>query len=62
MFSFDAPSLATSAIVATAGTAWFAYVLKGIRARPAPTRYAIYALIWLAYFVLMNIVVTKSGG
>jgi hypothetical protein len=62
MFSFDGPSLASSVIVATLGTVWFAYVLKGLRARPATTRYAIYALIWLAYFVLMNIVITKSGG
>jgi hypothetical protein len=44
-----------AALIATAGLWWFDFVLKGLRSMPKGVRYGIYALIWLAYFILVII-------
>lgn len=51
-----------AAIVATLGLWWFRLILTGVRKLPKMTRYGIYALIWLAYFVLTMILIAKSSG
>jgi hypothetical protein len=47
-------------VVATAGLWWFQFVLKNVRKLPAVTRFGIYALVWLAYFVLTMIMTARS--
>ena len=54
----DAPSQASiffvAALIATAGLWWFRMVLKKwLLSRDKSLRFGLYALIWLAYFVLI---------
>ena len=50
-----------AAAVASAGLWWFRLVLPVVRRQPQTTRFVIYGLIWLAYFVLTMIVIGRSG-
>lgn len=50
-----------AALVATLGLWWFRLVMKSVRTLPKPTRYGVYALIWLAYFILTVIVAGRGG-
>ncbi|MBB5517540.1 hypothetical protein [Amphiplicatus metriothermophilus] len=60
---FDPGAAFVAAIVATAGLWWFRLLLKKEVGRlPAATRYGVYALIWLAYFVLTFIIARQVGG
>lgn len=55
------PAILVAAVISFAGLWWFAYILKDMRKlRPTP-RYAVYAAIWLAYFVLLLILMARSG-
>lgn len=56
----DPAAVAVSAIIATAGLWWFQYMLKDIRKLPRTTRYGIYAIIWLAYFILVMILAAQT--
>lgn len=47
-------------IVASIGLWWFRLVLTGVRKQPKATRYGVYALVWLAYFILTMIVIGQS--
>ena len=49
-----------AAIVASFGLWWFRLIMKNLRETNAVTRYGIYALIWLAYFVAMMLLITRS--
>jgi len=49
----------SSAIVATLGTWWFAYVLKGLQNLSFQSRMAVYAGIWAAYFFLMMVFIDR---
>lgn len=53
---------AIAAVVATAGLWWFRFVLKDVRRLPPTTRYGVYALIWLAYFVLVMLIALRRGA
>ena len=54
--------IATAALIATAGTFWFRMVLKNWLLRTdAPLRFGLYALIWLAYFILILIAAMRAG-
>lgn len=43
--------------IASLGLWWFRLVLKDVRKMPKMTRTGIYALIWLAYFVAVVLVI-----
>ncbi len=51
-----------AAAIASAGLWWFRLVLPVIRKQPKTTRYGVYALVWLAYFILTIIVINRSGA
>ena len=51
---------AVAAIVATLGLLWFRLILKSAEKLSKPARYGIYALIWLAYFILVMIVISRA--
>lgn len=53
---------AVAAAVATFGLFWFRMILKELRRLPKTTRFGIYALVWLAYFVLTMLVINQAGG
>ena len=44
------------ALVASLGLWWFRLVMTGVKKLPKTTRYGVYALIWLAYFILTLLV------
>jgi hypothetical protein len=48
--------------IATLGLWWFRLVLPVVRRQPKATRFGVYALVWLAYFILTMIVISRSGG
>lgn len=43
--------------IATLGLWWFRLMLPVVRRQPKTTRYGVYALVWLAYFILTLIVI-----
>ena len=49
-------------VIASIGLWWFRLVLPVIRKKPKTTRYGVYALVWLAYFILTVIVITRTGA
>jgi hypothetical protein len=59
--TIDPKTALAAAIVATAGVWWFQFVLKKSRGWPPATRYGVYALVWLAYFVLTIILAGRSA-
>ena len=54
-------ALLASAAIASAGLWWFRFILKSVKNLPTATRYGIYALVWLAYFILTLIVVANAS-
>lgn len=48
-------------IIASIGLWWFRVVMTGVKKQPKVTRYGIYALIWLAYFITTLLVIGNSG-
>lgn len=51
-----------AAAVASAGLWWFRLVLPVVRKQPKTTRFGVYALVWLAYFILTILVINRSGA
>lgn len=49
-------------IISTVGLWWFRLMLPNVRAMPRTTRFGVYALIWLAYFILTLLVIKRSGA
>ncbi|MEO1135573.1 MAG: hypothetical protein AAFW68_03045 [Pseudomonadota bacterium] len=49
-------------LIASVGLWWFRLILPVIRKQPQPTRYGVYAAVWLAYFILTMIVIGRSGA
>lgn len=62
LFGAGPGAIAVSALVASAGLFWFRMILKDVRTQPAATRFGIYVLIWLAYFVLMMMLAVRTAG
>ena len=58
-FGAEPGAIASAVIVATAGLWWFAVILKDVRRLPRATRWGIYALVWLAYFILVMLLATQ---
>ncbi|MFQ5563679.1 MAG: hypothetical protein ACE5FO_08935 [Parvularculaceae bacterium] len=55
------PAILVAAVISFAGLWWFTYILKDMRRmRPGP-RYVVYAAIWLAYFLLILILMARAG-
>lgn len=52
---------ALAAVIATIGLWWFRLIMKNLRGMAPTTRYGIYALIWLAYFVAVMLIVTRTA-
>ena len=50
------------AAVACAGLWWFRLMLPAMKKQPKATRFGVYALIWLAYFILTVILLSRRGG
>ena len=48
-------------LVATFGLWWFRLVLTGVKKLPKSSRYGVYALIWLAYFILTLIIIGQTA-
>ncbi|WP_425410376.1 hypothetical protein [Hyphococcus sp.] len=54
-------AILVSAVIASIGLWWFRLVLPVVRKQPKNIRYGVYALIWLAYFILSVIVMGRAG-
>lgn len=48
-------------LVASFGLWWFRLVLTGVRKLPKTSRYGVYALVWLAYFILTLIIIGQTA-
>ena len=57
----DPGAFVSAAVVASIGLWWFQYVLKDVRKLQRGMRLGVYALIWLAYFILTIILVAHLG-
>ncbi|WDI32637.1 hypothetical protein PUV54_05435 [Hyphococcus flavus] len=55
-------AILVSAGIATLGLWWFRFILPVIRKQPKNTRYGVYALIWLAYFILSMLLIGSAAG
>ncbi|MEL6213236.1 MAG: hypothetical protein AAFY22_14005 [Pseudomonadota bacterium] len=56
------PLVGVAAVVALAGTVWFRMVLKDwLLSQETPTRYGLYVLIWLAYFIAVMLIASRGG-
>lgn len=54
------PLFGVAGLIALAGTFWFHTILKGwLLTQEKATRYGLYVLIWLAYFIAIVII---AGG
>ena len=51
-----------AALIASAGLWWFRLLLPVVRKQPKTTRFGVYALVWLAYFILTILVINRSGA
>ena len=54
-------AIVAGAVIATLGLWWFRLVLGGIKKLPPTTRYGVYALIWLAYFIATLVLASQTG-
>jgi hypothetical protein len=50
-----------AAVIASIGLWWFRLVLPSLRRHAKTTRYGVYVLVWLAYFILTLIVIGQQG-
>ena len=50
-----------AALIATFGLWWFRLVLTGVRKLPKSSRYGVYALVWLASFILTLIIIGQTA-
>ena len=46
-----------AALIASFGLWWFRLVLTGVRKLSKVSRYGVYTLVWLAYFILILIII-----
>lgn len=51
-----------AAFIACIGLWWFRLLLPVVRKQPKVTRFGVYGLVWLAYFILTMMVIARSGG
>ncbi|MEL6361907.1 MAG: hypothetical protein AAFR21_12560 [Pseudomonadota bacterium] len=51
----------SAGIVAAAGTAWFYFVMKGLKQLSSGQRSAVFAAIFGAYFVLTVVLINQLG-
>ncbi len=51
-----------AALIASAGLWWFRLILPVVKKQPKETRFGVYAIVWLAYFILTMIVIDRSGA
>ncbi len=49
-----------ASVIASLGLWWFRLILTRVREAPKATRYGVYALVWLAYFILTMIIITRG--
>ncbi len=60
--SGPAGAVVSASVIASLGTLWFAYVLKGLKSMAPIKRYGVYAGIWLAYFAAMMVFMRQTGA
>ena len=51
-----------AALIASAGLWWFRLILPVIKKQPKPTRFGVYAIVWLAYFILTMIMIGRGSA
>jgi hypothetical protein len=51
-----------AALIACLGLWWFRLLLPAVRKQPKATRYGVYGLVWLAYFILTMMVIGRSAA
>ena len=51
-----------AALIASAGVWWFRLILPVIKKQPKTTRLGVYAILWLAYFILIMIMIGRSSA
>ena len=51
-----------AALIASAGLWWFRLILPVIKKQPKPTRFGVYAIVWLAYFILTMIMIGRGNA
>jgi len=51
-----------SSLIATAGLWWFRLMLPAMKKAALPIRFAVYGGVWLAYFVLIWLLIQAQGG
>ena len=54
-------AIVAAAVIATLGLWWFRVVLSNVKKLAPTTRYGVYALIWLAYFIATLVLVGQTG-
>ena len=50
-----------AALIASAGLWWFRLILPVVKNQPKLTRYGVYGLVWLAYFILTMMMIGRSA-
>lgn len=56
----DPAAVVVAFLIASAGLWWFRFMLKDVRKLARPTRLGVYALVWLAYFILVMILAQQA--
>ena len=51
-----------AALIASFGLWWLRLVVPVVKKQPKTTRFSIYALVWLAYFITVLVMIGKAGG
>lgn len=51
-----------AALIASAGLWWFRLILPVVKKQPKATRFGVYAIVWLAYFIVTMIMISRSGA
>ncbi|MEL6111411.1 MAG: hypothetical protein AAFR20_01280 [Pseudomonadota bacterium] len=60
--SLDPANIFVATLIATVGLWWFDKVLPSVRTQRPPVRLGLYAGIWLAYFVVIMILIDRTAA
>ncbi|MEO0613628.1 MAG: hypothetical protein AAFY83_09960 [Pseudomonadota bacterium] len=59
--SLDPANIFVATLIACVGLWWFDKVLPSLRTKNTPMRLSLYAGIWLAYFVVIMILIDRTA-
>lgn len=51
-----------AAVIASLGLWWFRLIMANVKKQPPATRFGVYALVWLAYFIATLVMIGQAGG